>query len=254
MIDTHCHLTYEPLANQVDAVVHRAAVAGVSRLITIGTDLADSRKAIELAARFENVRCSVGIHPNHADRAAAEDFDEIERLAKHDRALAIGETGLDHFHKDVPLEIQLRAFEEQLDLAIRLNKPVVIHSRQSAADTLDVMSRFGGVRAIFHCFTGTFDEAKRILDRGFLLGFTGPVTYKKNDELRRIARECPADRIVVETDSPYLSPEPVRSIRPCEPAFIMHTARTIAAERGLTIDEFDQLTTQNAARFFGWPD
>jgi TatD DNase family protein len=254
MIDTHCHLTDDRLSSQLDAVIDRARAAGVTRLVTIGTGPQDSIDSVDLCrGREDVVRCTAGVHPNYCHEVELESVDRVIRpLASHPSVVAIGEFGLDYHYDRAPKDRQRQFFEAQLQLCIDMNRPAVIHCREAVTDALAVMSGFREVRAVFHCFTGTADEARRILDAGYLLGFTGPVTYKQNDELRAIARDCPADRIVVETDAPWLSPEPVRSQKTCEPAFVMHTARRIAELRGMLLDEFDALTTRNAERLYGW--
>lgn len=252
MIDTHCHLTYEPLCFDVSGVIDRAFAAGVHALITIGTTARDSESSLRLARTYSAVRCSVGIHPGHAHEARDDDLIALRRLAEDPFVVAIGETGLDYFHKPFDAVVQERFFRRQIALALDLNKPLVIHSRDAADDTLKVLSDYPTARCVFHCFTGTADEASRILARGYMLSFTGPVTYKKNQLLREIARSVPDDRIMVETDAPFLSPEPMRSVKPCEPAMVTHVARRIAEERGVDLPTFDALTNSNVERFFGW--
>ena len=252
MIDTHCHLTYKPLADDVPGVLGRAREAGVTGVITIGTGLDDSRRCIAVAEQYDNVVCTVGVHPSHAHQEPPDVAGPLADLVSHRKVVAVGETGLDYFHTTDHVDRQRAVFIEQLRLAQATGRPVVIHSRDAIADTLAIMADFPDIPAVFHCFTGTADEAARILDRGYYIGFTGPVTYKKNDELRRIAGEVPDDRLLVETDAPFLSPEPVRSKRPCEPAYTMHTARKVAEVRGIRIEELDHLTTANCERLFGW--
>lgn len=252
MIDTHCHLTDERLLEQLPEVLARAQAAGVSRFITVGTDLEDDRAAIALAKGRNNVRCAIGIHPNYSQNATLADVPLLRPLAAEPEVVALGEMGLDYFHKFADRKHQAQIFEAQLALAAELQRCVVIHSRDAIADTLAIMRSFPGVPAVFHCFTGTMEEARAIIEAGYLMSFTGPVTYKKNDALREVVRMVPADRLMVETDSPYLSPEPVRGQKTCEPAFVMHTARRIAEVRGMTIEELDRITTGNAERFFGW--
>lgn len=251
MIDTHCHLTYGPLCFDVSGVIDRALAAGVHAMITIGTTARDSESGLRLARTHSAVRCSVGIHPGHAHEAHDDDLIALRRLAEDPCVLAIGETGLDYFHTPFDALVQEKFFRRQIELALDLNKPLVIHSRDAADDTLKVLADYPA-RCVFHCFTGTADEASRILARGYMLSFTGPVTYKRNESLREIARSVPDDRIMVETDAPFLSPEPVRSIKPCEPAMVAHVARRIAQERGMDLPAFDELTNANAERFFGW--
>jgi TatD DNase family protein len=250
MIDTHCHLTDPRLLAQLDAVIDRARAAGVHQLITIGTNLEDARAAIALCQDHPNVRCAIGIHPNYTQHANLEDVAQLRHLQTNPAVVALGEMGLDYFHKFADRAHQARLFEAQLSLAAELARPVVIHSREAIDDTLAIMRAFPTVRAVFHCFTGTAAEADRILAAGHWISFTGPVTYKKNDALRDVVRTVPADRLMVETDAPYLSPEPVRGHKVNEPALVMHTARKIAEVRNISLEELDQLTSANARRFF----
>ena len=253
MIDTHCHLTDPRLLEQLDAVLARAAEAGVDRVVTIGTDVEDAMAAIEVCQRSSNVRCAVGIHPNYSADARVEDVAKLRELQKHPSVVALGEMGLDyHYDRATPTHQRL-IFEAQLQLAAELNRSVVIHCREAVDDTLAIIKSFPDVPAVFHCFTGMRDEARRILDAGYLLGFTGVITFKKNDELRGTVAMTPIDRLLVETDAPYLSPEPVRNVKTNEPSFVAHTARVAAQVKGLAYEEFDRLTTANAERFYGWP-
>jgi TatD DNase family protein len=253
MIDTHCHLTDHRLLSQLDDVLQRAQTAGVTRMITIGTDLADDRAAIALCHGREKIlRCVVGIHPNYTQNAAVADVAQLVDLNQDPSVVALGEMGLDYFHKFADRAHQAKIFEAQMALALQVNKPVVIHSREAINDTLKIMANFPTVRAVFHCFTGTAAEAEKILSSGYWISFTGPVTYKKNDVLRDVVKAMPIDRLMVETDAPYLSPEPLRSHKNNEPAFVMHTAAKIAEMKSISIDELDHITTANAERFFGW--
>ena len=251
MIDTHCHLTDSRLETQLNAVLDRAARVGVSRVVTIGCEPADARAAIALCRRVpDRVSCAVGIHPNYCGEVERDAIDEIATLLDDPHVVALGEIGLDFFRDTAPRERQLTFFEDQLHLATRKGKPVVLHARDAIDATLDVLANFPAIRAIFHSFTGTPDEAARIAARGYTIGFTGPVTYKKNDALRAAAVACPIDQIVVETDGPYLSPEPMRHQRVNEPAFVVHVARRIAEARAMTYDAFDAATTLNAEQFY----
>jgi TatD DNase family protein len=252
MIDTHCHLTDPRLAGQLDAVTERARVAGVVRMITVGTDLDDDRAAIALCRGRANVRCAVGIHPNYTQHATLADVPVLRELQRDASVVALGEMGLDYFHQFADRAHQAKLFEAQLALAAEVGRPVVIHSREAIDDTLAIMRNFAGVRAVFHCFTGTAEEAERILAAGYWISFTGPVTYKKNDALREVVRRVPVDRLMVETDAPYLSPEPKRGQKTNEPALVMYTAAKVAEVRGMGLDELDRVTTENAERFFGW--
>jgi TatD DNase family protein len=252
MIDTHCHLTDPRLLEQLDGVMQRCAEAGVDRVVTIGTDVQDAMDAIDLCKRRPNVRCVVGIHPNYIAGASVEDVAKIRALQGNETVVALGEMGLDYHYKDIPPAHQREMFEAQMQLAAEVGKAVVIHCREAVDDTLTVMRGFPGVAAVFHCFTGTRDEARRILDAGYLLGFTGVITFKKNDELREIVKMTPIDRLLVETDAPYLTPEPVRKIKTNEPSFVVHTARVAAEVKGVSYEEFDRDVGENASRFYRW--
>jgi TatD DNase family protein len=253
MIDTHCHLTDERLTPQLEDVLSRARSAGVTRFITIGTSLADDEAAISLCRERDDVRCAIGVHPNYSHEAEVSDLPRLRELQRDPSVVALGEMGLDYFHHYAPRSKQYQIFEPQLQLATELNRPVVIHCREATDDCLAVMRKFPSVRAVFHCFTGSPDEARKILDAGYLLGFTGAVTFKKNDALREAVRLTPADRMLVETDAPYLTPEPHRSQKTNEPAMVVHVAATVARVKVMSVEEVDRVTTDNAARFFGFP-
>jgi len=252
MIDSHCHLTDPRLGDQLAGVIARARVAGVSMLITIGTSPDDSAAAIAVAEKYPDVvRAVVGVHPNHCGEVEVEALSRIKDLAQHPLVVAVGEMGLDYFHNHADRKRQRVFFERQLSIAVDAKKPVVIHSREAIKDALQVVKTFGPVRAVFHCFTGTLDEAHAIVEAGHYVGFTGPITYKNNDALRETVRVVPSDRILIETDAPYLSPEPVRSHKTCEPAFVAHTLAQLALIRGILLHEADAMTTQNTRAFYG---
>jgi TatD DNase family protein len=253
VIDTHCHLTDPRLASQIDAVLARAKAVGVTRIITIGCEPDDDREAIALCRRYpDRLRCAVGIHPNYCGEVDKAAIEVVRTLLVDPMVVALGEIGLDYFRDTAPRDSQREFFVAQLRIAAELNRPVVLHAREAIDDTLGVLAEFPSIRALFHSFTGTPGEAGRISDRGYLIGFTGPVTYKKNDALREAAAIVPIGQIVVETDAPYLSPEPLRNQRVNEPSYVVHVARKIAEVRGLAYDAFDRISTANAERFFGW--
>jgi TatD DNase family protein len=252
MIDTHCHLTDPRLLEQLEAVISRARAAGVTRMITIGTDVEDARAAIALCRSREDVRCAVGIHPNYTQDATLADVPRIRELQEDGSVMALGEMGLDYFHHFADRKHQASLFDAQLALAAELRRSVIIHSREAIDDTLALMGKYPAVRGVFHCFTGSAGEAERILAAGHLISFTGPITYKKNDELREVVRLVPLDRLMVETDAPYLSPEPMRKQKVNEPALVVHTAAVVAEVKGVTVGEVDRVTTDVAQRFFGW--
>jgi TatD DNase family protein len=252
LIDSHCHLTDPRLHQQLDAVLSRAVAAGVSRMITIGTELEDDLKAIEVCRGRENLRCSIGVHPNYCHEVEFEKISILRELQKDPSVVALGEMGLDYHHNFADRTKQRKFFEAQLAMAKEFSKPVVIHCREAVDDTLAIMKNFASVPAVFHCFTGTVAEAERVLGAGYLLGFTGVVTFKKSDALREAVKLTPRDRLFVETDAPYLSPEPFRSQKINEPALVMHTATAIAQQWGVNVEEVDRVTTENVQRFFGW--
>lgn len=252
MIDTHCHLTDENLLRQLPDVLARAAATGVKEMITVATDVADSRACVELCREHPQVRCTVGIHPNYAHAATAADVARLEIFLASigNGVVAMGEMGLDYFHNHTPRAHQHAVFRAQLGMAVEREMPVVIHCREAVDDCLGVMSDFPSIRAVFHCFTGTADEARKIVAADHLIGFTGAVTFKKADALREAAQRVPDDRFVIETDAPYLTPEPMRKQKINEPAMVVHVARLLADVRGTTVAEIDRLTTANAKRFF----
>lgn len=252
MIDTHCHLTDPRLGSQLADVLARAAAAGVGRMITIGTSLADDEAAIAVCRGRPFLRCAVGVHPNYSHEADLAELPRLREIQAAEPVVALGEMGLDYFHHYAPRARQFEVFTFQLRLAAEVNRPVVIHCREAIGDCLALMKDFPAVPAVFHCFTGSPDEARKILDRGYLLGYTGAATFKKNDALREAVRLTPIDRLVVETDAPYLTPEPMRKQKTNEPALVVHVAEVVAREKSVSVAELDRITTANAARFFRW--
>jgi len=221
-------------------------------MITIGTSPDDNRAAIALCRTHPELRCAIGVHPNYCHEVEFEAVDQLRELQTDPAVVALGEMGLDYHYNFADRARQKQFLEAQLHLAAELGRPIVIHCREAVDDTLAILRGVSGVRAVFHCFTGNVDEARRILDAGFLLGFTGPITFKKSDELREAVRITPRDRLLVETDAPYLSPEPMRKVKVNEPAFVVHTAQVIAQQWGVSVEEVDRVTTSNVERFFGW--
>jgi TatD DNase family protein len=253
LIDTHCHLTFEPLADDVPGVAQRSRAAGVTGWITVGTTLEDSRRAIELAGRYENMYAAVGIHPHEAQNADAGALEELSRLAGSEKVVAVGETGLDFHYNFSKQPDQKRVFAAHLDIARDAGLPVVVHSRNAFEETLEILDRDGrGLKGVvFHCFSGSAEQARQLLDRGYYVSFTGVVTFKNAETAREAAKAVPPDRLMIETDSPYMSPEPLRKQKPNEPALMVHTARFLADLRNMTLDDFAQTTTHTAAEFFG---
>lgn len=256
IIDSHAHVTYPELIGQVDAVLERCTQAGVERIITIGTSMDDARKAVALAGKHPSrIHAAAGFHPHHADAVTDADHDAMAALWKDPTVVALGEMGLDYHYDFADRANQKRIFQRQLDSARPIDKPIIIHAREAFEDVAEMLIDHGfrDRRVVFHCFTGTAAEAAAIAERGWRISFTGIVTFPKSDELQAIAREYPADKIMVETDSPYLSPVPVRSKRPNEPSFVAHTARFLALLRGVDETDFATQTYANTRSFFGLP-
>jgi TatD DNase family protein len=254
MIDTHCHLTDPRINEQLEDVLARAKAANVECIVTIGTHPNDDMAAIEVCRGRENLRCAIGVHPNYChevDEPTA--IPMLRQLQNDSSVVALGEMGLDYHYDFADRARQRRFFENQLQLASELDRPAVIHCREAVDDCLKIMSGFKSVRAVFHCFTGTVDEGERIVAAGYFLGFTGVVTFKNSEGLRETARRVPSDRFLVETDAPFLSPEPIRKQKVNEPALVMHTAKAVSQIRGISLEKVDQLTTKNAQEFFNWP-
>lgn len=254
LIDTHAHLDDPRFADDLPAVLARAAAAGVGRVLAIGIDRATSAAALELARRFPaQLAAAVGIQPNHAAEAAEGDWEKIVELAADPRVVAIGETGLDRYWDRAPFPLQEEFFARHLELARESGKPVVIHCREAEADAVRMLraafDRHGPVRGVMHSFSGDAETARACLALGLHLSFAGMITYKNADALRAVARDVPADRLLVETDSPYLAPVPVRGQRN-EPAFVAHTAARLADVRGVSVAELAEQTTRNARQLF----
>lgn len=257
LIDTHAHLDYEDFAADFDAVLQRARDAGVERIVTIGTSVESSHRAVELAERYPMVYAVVGVHPTTADEAPAETGTALRELAGHSRVCGIGETGLD-YHRPPEGEEAVAAYKarqaevlrQQLDLAAELGLNVVIHQRDAWEDTLEILRPYSGrLRGVFHCFGGTPAQAEEVLALGHLVSFTGIATFKNGATVRETAAAVPADRFMVETDCPYLAPVPYRGKR-CEPAYTRETAVVVAMTRGLSLEELAVQTTANAEAFF----
>jgi TatD DNase family protein len=252
MIDTHCHLTDPRLLEQLEAVLSRAQSAGVTGMVSVATHPADWPAALELANTRGQLRCAIGVHPNYCHQVELDELPQLRGLQNHPSVVALGEMGLDYHYEYAPKSRQAQFLEAQLQIADELKRPVIIHCREAADDCLAILNNFSSVSAVFHCFTGSADEARRIWDRGYLLGFTGVVTFKNGQALRDIAAAVPVEQILVETDAPYLTPEPMRKQKVNEPALVMHTAAVVAQARGVSLEEIDAITTKNAQRFYRW--
>jgi TatD DNase family protein len=255
VIDTHAHLFDDRFAKDLPAVLDRAAAAGLERVVCIGIDRESSIRCVELANRFPLVVAAVGIQPNHGAEAKPGDWEEVVRLAETEpRVVAIGETGLDRYWDRTPFALQLELFALHIDLARRLNKPFVIHCREAEADVVRVLrgefETHGPIRAVMHSFSGDAATATACLEMGLYVSFAGMLTYPTAQNLRDVAKDIPLDRLLVETDCPYLAPQPTRGKRN-EPAFVVHTAACLAEQKGVTPAELDAITTANARALFG---
>lgn len=264
LVDTHCHLDWHTFDADREEAIWRAVDAGVTRMVTVGVSVASSRMAVELAGRYESVYAAVGVHPNDAGGFDGDSLSEIRALAQHPKVVAIGEIGLDNYRQTVAPERQRIAFEAQLDLALDIGRPVIIHSRSAIDDVMNTLARKAcpersrrvtqhATRStgILHAFSGNFSAAQRVFECGFLIGIGGPVTFKRSESLRELVRSAPLDRMVIETDAPFLTPEPRRGRRN-EPAYVRLVAQRIALERRASVEEIAEQTTANAARLFGW--
>jgi TatD DNase family protein len=280
LIETHAHLDFPEFASDLEKVIMQATATGVTRVITIGTTVASSREAVRIAAKYPGVYATIGVHPTHAAEVSENFVNELHELAGQPKVVAIGEIGLDYFHlpsraekEDViqttyralsagSVELLLRdqsekatqavVFQEQLELAQALDLPVVVHQRDSLEDTVAIIREFP-VSAVFHCFNGNPAQALDLVQQGYYISFTGIVTFKKAAEVRDAAAAISSDRVMVETDAPYLAPVPFRGKR-CEPAYVRETAQAIARARGVSFDTLAEVTTRNAGRFFKLPE
>ncbi len=252
LIDTHVHLDEEAFRPDRDEVVARAAAAGVANLITIGITAATSRAAVEIARSYPAVYAAVAIQPNYVSQAAPGDWEVIQELATQPKVVAIGETGLDRYWDYAPFDLQVEFFDKHLELAQRLDLPFIVHCREAESDVVAQLRRAAGggqLRGVMHSFAGNAETAQACVELGMFISFAGMLTFKKNDALRAVAAQVPLDRLLVETDAPYLAPTPFRGKRN-EPAYVRNTAEVLASLRNVSLDEIAQITTDNAQRLF----
>ena len=254
LIDTHCHLTFDDLARDIDAVIERSRQAGITGWIIVGTDPEHNQKAVRLAERFDNMYAAVAIHPHDAKTVTPDTLKELRGLAQHDKVVAVGETGLDYFYNHSLHDDQRRVFAEHLKIAAEFDLPVIVHSRKAFDETLEVLKKFRDIKkVVFHCFSGSAEQAKIVLDYGFYISFTGVVTFKNANKTRLAAGVVPTDRFMLETDCPYMSPEPMRKQKMNEPALMVHTARFLAELKGVDFADFAQAVTATSSGFFNLP-
>ncbi|TET34987.1 MAG: YchF/TatD family DNA exonuclease [Planctomycetota bacterium] len=251
IIDTHAHLDFSQFDKDLDTVLDRSRDAGIEHVITIGIDVETSQKAIELAGKYDFISAAVGFHPHDASKASPEGMDAIRGLAAHPQVRAIGEVGLDFYRDHSPRDVQEKVFRRFIEMSIDIGKPLIVHLRNSWPQGLDVLEEYSGrIRGVTHCFSGGEEELHRVLELGFYISVGGPITYKKNDDLRSVVAKCPHDRLMLETDCPFLSPEGRRGRRN-EPAYIALMLPTFARVMGLSSKDVARITTLNALRFFG---
>lgn len=265
MIDTHCHLTFPDFAGRTDRVLEEAAGAGVTGAITISTTTRDCLEALAIARAHDNVWCSSGVHPLYSGGDHA--WENLHAVASDPRCVAWGELGLDNHYPDPPADTQRRVLDEQLAFIQRVNHggpggigkpnglPVVLHCREAFGDLIPILKRTSlpPERFVFHCFTGGPEDMRRLLDFGACVSFTGVLTYPNAADVRRAAAMAPADRVMVETDAPFLPPVPHRGRRPCVPAWVVHTARALAGARGVAFEQLHEQVNLNTERFYGVP-
>ncbi|MBF0319808.1 MAG: YchF/TatD family DNA exonuclease [Nitrospirae bacterium] len=250
MIDTHCHLEMSPFDADIDEAINRAQAAGVVKMLTIGSSPESIDKAVALTERYNCVYAAIGIHPHDAKLFTPEIYRQIKSLASNKKVVAIGETGLDYHYKHSPVDVQREVFIRHIELAKETNLPVIIHSREASDDVVSIIRDENVSSGVLHCFSGDEKMAAAVMSSGLYISLSGTVTFKNAVALRAIAASIPDDYLLVETDAPYLAPTPYRGRRN-EPAYVIHTARTIAEIRGVSYEDIDRITTLNANRLFG---
>ncbi len=254
LTDSHCHLTFDALRKDIPAVLERASRAGLTRLLTIGQGLEDCANAIKLAQQYSQVSAAIGLGPHDAASVADEDFEKLAALAAGPEVVALGEIGLDYHHDLSPRDIQRAVFAKQVSLAGKLELPLIIHCREAWDDCLTILDEvdLSATPGLFHCYTGGPELVPELIHRGFYISFAGVVTFSNADLCRAAAKEVPHERLLIETDAPYLAPEPCRKTWPNEPALLVHTANFLARLLDMPATELARLSSQNATELFGW--
>jgi len=253
LFDTHTHLDQEEFDDERSEILARAEAVGVTRLVAVGTTAEASRKCVELAVQYPGVFAAVGIQPNYVAEAAANDWEKIEELVTEPGVVAVGETGLDRYWDFTPFKQQQEYFDRHIRLAQAHDLPFIVHMRDCDADIMEMLRAAhdrGRLKGIMHSFTGDAAMAAECIAMGLHISFAGMITFKKSPALRECAATIPSNRLLIETDCPYLSPEPVRGKKPNEPAYLRHTAQCVAEVRGISLEELAQQTTANAKRLF----
>ena len=252
LFDTHAHLTFEPLEQDVEALLQRSREAGVKGWITVGTDTEQNNKVAQLIEKFDNLYGTVGIHPHYAGDATDDDISQIKQLAKNKKIVAIGETGLDFHYNFSKQQAQENLFRAQLQIASELDMPLIVHSRDAFERTIEILDEFTPKikNIVLHCFSGTTEQTRIALDRGYYISFTGVVTFKNAEQARLAAKMVPLDRLMLETDCPYMSPEPLRKQKINEPALMVHTAAKLAQIKELNLEDFTEAVKKSTEKFF----
>jgi TatD DNase family protein len=254
LIDSHAHIQGPEFAADLNGVIDRAHAVGVEKILVVGGtgELSSNDAAVAVANSFTGLFATVGMHPHDAKDVSEQDFERLERLAADPKVVAVGETGLDFYYDHSPRDLQVKVFTRFIHMARVLELPLIVHDRDAHREIAELLKSEGGgnLRGVIHCFTGDYPAAREFLDLGFYLSFSGIVTFKNAEALREAARKLPLERLLVETDSPYLAPVPHRGKRN-EPAFVLHVAETIARVKGLPLQEITQATSRNAGALFG---
>lgn len=248
LTDSHCHLFYDQIFRDIDNVLIRSKRLGVSRFICVGTNINDSLLSLDIAEKFENVYCSAGIHPHDSQDVDKDYIQQIESIMNSKKMVAIGEIGLDYFRNISSKKNQIKVFNELLQLAEKINKPIIFHNRDADQDIIDILSSYPNVIGVSHCFSSTLSTAKKLLDMGYYISFSGNLTFK-NSDLSKVAKYLPLDRLLVETDSPYLSPEPYRG-KPNEPGRARYVAEKLAEIHNISFESVAEQTTKNINKLF----
>ena len=254
LIDSHAHIQGKEYAGEVEAVIERARTAGVEKIIAVGGagEMSSNTDAVALANSFPDIYATVGMHPHDAKDVSAEELKKLQELSRNPKVVAVGETGLDYYYDHSPREVQRRVFAEFIHMARETELPIVVHERDAAHDAFEILRAEGAgkLRGVIHCFTGNYEAARNYLDLGFYISFTGIITFKNADALREVVRKVPLEKILVETDSPYLTPVPYRGRRN-EPAYVRYVAETVAKVKGKSLEEVVSVTTENVRALFG---
>lgn len=250
LIDTHCHIQFKPLSQDIPGVIARAQKEGVNKLIIVGCDVESTKKAIEIAENNEGIFAAVGFHPQDSKKITPEIWEELKSFTSHEKIVAIGETGLDYFKEYSPKQTQIEVFKKHIELAKEFNKPLVVHNRDADEDCLRILQEEGVKDAVFHCFGSDASFARKVWKAGYMTSFTGIITYPSANRLREVVEECPEDAMMIETDCPYLAPQPHRG-KTNEPSYVIEVALEIARIKNKQFSEIAEITTKNAEDFFG---